>query len=61
MFLIYRTGFTAEGTAIRVTVTLYPADRNQFRYRFGKHTDLPAEKGSAQLDADLRPEERADQ
>ena len=35
MFLIYRTGFAADGTAIRVTVTLYPADRNQFRYRFG--------------------------
>jgi GntR family transcriptional regulator len=34
MFLIYRTGFTSDGTAIRVTVTLYPADRNQFRYRF---------------------------
>ena len=34
MFLIYRTGFTAEGTGIRVTVTLYPADRNQFRYHF---------------------------
>jgi GntR family transcriptional regulator len=32
MFLIYRTGFTEHGTAIRVTVTLYPADRNQFRY-----------------------------
>jgi GntR family transcriptional regulator len=38
MFLIYRTGFTADGTPIRVTVTLYPADRNQFRYRF---EDLP--------------------
>jgi len=34
MFLIYRTGFTADETAIRVTVTLYPADRNQFRYHF---------------------------
>jgi GntR family transcriptional regulator len=34
MFLIYRTGFTADGTAIRVTVTLYPADRNQFRYSY---------------------------
>lgn len=34
MFLIYRTGFTSDETAIRVTVTLYPADRNQFRYRF---------------------------
>jgi GntR family transcriptional regulator len=34
MFLIYRTGFTEDGTAIRVTVTLYPADRNQFKYSF---------------------------
>jgi GntR family transcriptional regulator len=39
MFLIYRTGFAADGTAIRVTVTLYPADRNQFRYRFGEQPD----------------------
>jgi GntR family transcriptional regulator len=38
MFLIYRTGFAADGSAIRVTVTLYPADRNQFRYHFD---DLP--------------------
>ncbi len=41
MFLIYRTGFTANGTAIRVTVTLYPADRNQFRYNFGNLPDSP--------------------
>jgi GntR family transcriptional regulator len=41
MFLIYRTGFTANGTAIRVTVTLYPADRNQFRYRFGELSHTP--------------------
>jgi GntR family transcriptional regulator len=34
MFLIYRTAFTADGTAIRVTATLYPADRNQFRYQY---------------------------
>lgn len=34
MFLIYRTGFSADGTAIRVTVSLYPADRNQFRYQY---------------------------
>jgi GntR family transcriptional regulator len=37
MFVIYRTGFTTDGTAIRVTTTLYPADRNQFRYRYGNH------------------------
>lgn len=35
MFLIYRTGFTADGTAVRVTVSLCPADRNQFTYRYG--------------------------
>lgn len=40
MFLIYRTGFTEDGTAIRVTVSLYPADRNQFSYHFD---DLPVE------------------
>jgi GntR family transcriptional regulator len=34
MFLIFRTGFTADGTTIRVTVTLCPADRNQFRYQY---------------------------
>jgi GntR family transcriptional regulator len=39
MFLIYRTGFTSNGTAIRVTVTLYPADRNQFRYHFDNLND----------------------
>lgn len=41
MFLIYRTGFTDDGTSIRVTVTLYPADRNQFKYRFDKLPDPP--------------------
>jgi GntR family transcriptional regulator len=48
MFLIYRTGFTADGTAIRVTVTLYPADRNQFKYRYENLPDLPPEDGTGQ-------------
>jgi GntR family transcriptional regulator len=34
MFLIYRTGYAEDNTPIRVTVTLYPADRNQFKYKF---------------------------
>ena len=34
IFLIYRTGFSADGIPIRVTVSLYPADRNQFRYQY---------------------------
>ncbi len=36
MFVIFRTAFTEDGTAIRVTVTVCPADRNQFRYSYGK-------------------------
>jgi hypothetical protein len=34
MFLIYPTGFTQDGTLICVTMTIYPADRDQFRYHF---------------------------
>jgi GntR family transcriptional regulator len=36
MFVIYRTAFTENGTATRVTVTVCPADRNQFLYGYGK-------------------------
>jgi GntR family transcriptional regulator len=50
MFLFYRTGFTADGTAIRVTVTLYPADRNQFIYTYDNLSALPAEEDDAQKD-----------
>jgi GntR family transcriptional regulator len=58
MFLIYRTGFTSDGTSIRVTVTLYPADRNQFRYHF----DLPNEDDIVQNDAsNVPPEGSTDQ
>jgi GntR family transcriptional regulator len=35
MFVIYRTAFTEGGKAIRVTVTVFPADRNQFTYSYG--------------------------
>jgi GntR family transcriptional regulator len=35
MFVIYRTAFTEDGTATRVTVTVFPADRNQFLYSYG--------------------------
>jgi GntR family transcriptional regulator len=36
MFVISRTAFTEDGTATRVTVTVCPADRNQFLYSYGK-------------------------
>lgn len=36
MFVIYRTAFTEGETATRVTVTVLPADRNQFLYSYGE-------------------------
>jgi GntR family transcriptional regulator len=35
---VYRTSFAQDGTPIRVTVTVYPADRNQMVYDIG---DVP--------------------
>jgi GntR family transcriptional regulator len=37
---IFRTGFTDDGTATRVTVTVYPADRNQLVVNSGKVPEL---------------------
>jgi len=37
---ISRTGFTEDGTATRVTVTVYPADRNQLVVNSGKVPEL---------------------
>jgi GntR family transcriptional regulator len=37
-----RTGYDSEGTPYRVTITTYPADRNQFIMTVGKVPDLPA-------------------
>jgi GntR family transcriptional regulator len=36
MFVIYRTAFTEHETPTRVTVTVLPADRNQFLYSYGE-------------------------
>jgi GntR family transcriptional regulator len=33
---VYRTSFAEDGTPIRVTVTVYPADRNQIVYEIGE-------------------------
>jgi GntR family transcriptional regulator len=38
VFEIFRTGFDQTGTPLRVTVTVWPADRNQFIVNFG---DVP--------------------
>jgi GntR family transcriptional regulator len=44
VFVIYRTGFDQHGAAMRVTVTIFPADRNQFIIDSG---DLPAPRYEA--------------
>jgi GntR family transcriptional regulator len=45
---IFRTGFTDDGTATRVTVTVYPADRNQLVVNSGKVPELYEEDSPRQ-------------
>jgi GntR family transcriptional regulator len=40
---VYRTAFAEDGTPIRVTVTVYPADRNQIVYDIGDVPQHPEE------------------
>lgn len=39
VFEIFRTGFLAKGDRFRLTITVYPADRNRFRVNVG---DVPS-------------------
>ena len=41
VFEIFRTGFDQAGTPLRVTVTVWPADRNQFIVNVGDHLPDP--------------------
>ena len=45
VFSILRTGFDADGKPIRLTITVYPADRNQFAIEVGD-VPPPEEGGS---------------
>lgn len=45
VFSILRTGFAPDGKAIRLTITVYPADRNQFAINVGD-VPPPEEGGS---------------
>ena len=36
VFEIFRTGFAEDGSRIRLTVTVYPADRNRFLVNVGE-------------------------
>ena len=42
MLDVRRTGYDEEGNPIRVTVTVYPGDRNQFEMEAGKVPPLPS-------------------
>jgi GntR family transcriptional regulator len=48
VFEIHRVGFDEEGNRIRLTITVYPADRNRFRVNVGK---VPA-RGSSEAEAE---------
>ena len=48
VFEVFRTGFDQTGTPLRVTVTVWPADRNQFIVNVG---DVPDPQYDEQADA----------
>lgn len=47
VFEVHRLGFEENGNRIRLTITVYPADRNRFRVNVGK---VPARLRGAGLD-----------
>ena len=49
MFVIFRTGFDQDKKPMRVTVTIFPADRNQFIVDFG---DVPDPQYGPDADSD---------
>jgi len=44
MFELFRTAFDQTGKPTRVTVTVYPVDRNQFVFNFGEVPDIQYEQ-----------------
>lgn len=50
VFEIFRVGFDQKGDRFRLTVTVYPADRNRLRFDVGEvpHRPLPEKPGTAQ-------------
>jgi GntR family transcriptional regulator len=52
VFEIFRTGFDQTGTPLRVTVTVWPADRNQFIVDVGEHLPAPQYKSDDSSDGD---------
>jgi GntR family transcriptional regulator len=46
VYEIFRTAFDETGQPVRLTVTVYPADRNQFIIDVGNVPEFPAEQGA---------------
>jgi len=56
VFEIYRVGFDEDGGRIRLTITVYPADRNRFRINVGqipimRENPVPTEVGESRRDS----------
>ena len=54
VFEIFRTGFDQTGTPLRVTVMVWPADRNQFIVNVGEVPDLEYEVDNSSADQDMQ-------
>jgi GntR family transcriptional regulator len=52
VFEVFRTAFDQHKKPMRVTVTVYPVDRNQFVYNFGDVPDIQYEQAEEWGDAD---------
>jgi hypothetical protein len=52
LFEIFRTAFDATGRPVRVTVTVFPADRNQFIVNVGNVPDPQYELPAPGIQAD---------
>jgi GntR family transcriptional regulator len=50
VFEIFRTAFDQNKKPVRVTVTVYPVDRNQFVYNFGDVPDIQYEQAEGSDD-----------
>jgi GntR family transcriptional regulator len=55
VFETLRTGFDESGNPIRVTVTTYPADRNQFVMNVGRIPDLSTHPPEARQATSAEP------
>ncbi len=51
VFEVFRTAFDQNKKPMRVTVTVYPVDRNQFVYNFGDVPDIQYEQAEGSDDA----------